>query len=99
MPARARAEKDKRHPSLPYVELPLFLDELRQRSGITPKALEFAILTAARTGEVIGATWAEIDVEAREWRIPAKRMKGRQRASRGTIRARPGNPGAHPARG
>jgi integrase len=64
MPARAKAEKDKRHPSLPYAELPSFLDELRQRSGITPKALEFAILTAARTGEVIGASWAEIDVEA-----------------------------------
>ena len=76
MPARAKGEKDKRHPSLPYAELPRFLDDLRQRSGITPKALEFAILTAARTGEVMGATWAEIDVEAREWRIPAQRMKG-----------------------
>jgi integrase len=75
MPARAKVEKDKRHPSLPYAELPAFLTELRQRSGITPRALEFAILTATRTKEVYGATWAEIDVEARQWIIPAARMK------------------------
>jgi integrase len=75
MPARAKAEKDTRHPSLPYSDLPSFIAELRQRHGITPRALEFAILTAARTGEVIGATWSEIDIEARQWIIPAARMK------------------------
>jgi integrase len=73
MPARAKAEKDKRHPSLPYSELPAFLAELRQRAGITPRALEFLILTAGRTKEVYGAAWAEID--ARQWVIPASRMK------------------------
>ncbi len=74
MPARARGEA-KRHASLPYAELPAFLVELRQRPGITPRALEFAILTAARTKEVYGATWGEIDTEARQWVIPATRMK------------------------
>jgi len=48
---------------------------LRQRAGITPRALEFLILTATRTKEVYGATWAEIDEEARQWIIPASRMK------------------------
>ena len=75
MPARAKAEMDKRHPSLPYSELPAFLVELRQRAGITPRALEFLILTATRTKEVYGATWAEIDEEVRQWIIPAARMK------------------------
>jgi integrase len=76
MPARGRAEKDKRHPSLPYSDLPAFVAELRRRAGITPRALEFLILTATRTKEVYGATWAEIDEEARQWIIPAARMKG-----------------------
>src|SRR5215471_5641571 len=61
MPARAKTDKDRRHPSLPYSELPAFVGELRQRAGITPRALEFLILTATRTKEVYGATWAEID--------------------------------------
>ena len=75
MPARAKVERDKRHPSLPYSELPAFIAELRQRAGVTPRALEFLILTAARTKEVYDATWAEIDEEARQWIIPATRMK------------------------
>jgi integrase len=49
--------------------------ELRQKEGIAARALEFAILTAARTGEVLGATWDEIDLEARLWTIPGSRMK------------------------
>jgi integrase len=75
MPARAKAEKDKRHPSMPYSELPAFVGELRQRAGITPRALEFLILTATRTKEAYGATWAEIDEKTRQWIIPAERMK------------------------
>jgi integrase len=54
---------------------PFFLAKLRQRAGIIPRALEFAILTATRTKEVYGATWAEIDEEACQWIIPAARMK------------------------
>jgi integrase len=49
---------------------------LRERAGVAARALEFAILTAARTGEVIGATWDEIDFGRRTWTIPASRMKG-----------------------
>jgi integrase len=67
--------KVEHHAALPYRELPGFLADLRQREGVAARALEFAILTAARTGEVIGSTWAEIDLEARLWTLPAERMK------------------------
>ena len=60
---------------MPYVELPAFLLELRQLEGIYARTLEFAILTAARTGEVVGATWDEIDLKSKTWTIPANRMK------------------------
>ena len=52
------------------------MTELRTREGVAARALEFAILTAARTGEVIGARWHEIDLAARTWTVPAGRMKG-----------------------
>ena len=48
---------------------------LRARPGVSARGLEFAILTAARTGEVIGARWPEIDLDARMWTVPADRMK------------------------
>ena len=65
-----------RHPAMPFDELPQFLDELRQRNDIiSAPALEFTILTAARSGEVIGATGDEIDLKARTWTVPAARMK------------------------
>jgi integrase len=63
------------HPALPYAEIPAFMAELRERDSLSAKALEFTILTAARTGEVIGATWDEIDLEAKVWTVPASRMK------------------------
>ncbi|MGC2523333.1 MAG: site-specific integrase, partial [Stellaceae bacterium] len=63
------------HAALPYAELAGFMVELREQEGVGARALEFAILTAARTGEVIGATWAEIDLEGRLWTISAERMK------------------------
>jgi integrase len=66
------------HPALPFTELPAFLTELRQREGISAKALEFLILTAARTGEVMGARWSEIDLAAKVWTIGAERMKARK---------------------
>lgn len=62
--------------ALPYAEAPAFLAELRQREGIAARALEFAMLTAARTGEVIGATWDELDLRGSVWTVPGKRMKG-----------------------
>jgi integrase len=52
-----------------------FVPELRQQSGVAPRALEFAILTYARTGEVIGARWEELDLAERLWVVPAARMK------------------------
>jgi integrase len=61
--------------AMPYDTVPSFLAELRQQQGIAARALHFAILTACRTGEVIGARWDEIDVGARLWTIPPARMK------------------------
>jgi integrase len=61
-----------------YQEVPDFITELRKEVGIAPLALEFTILTALRTGDVIGATWEEIDLEAKVWTIPASRMKGKK---------------------
>src|SRR5262249_30220229 len=73
----AKPDKIVKHlAALPYSEMSSFLNSLRAlpRSAASA-ALEFTILTAARTGETIGATWSEIDLEARTWTIPAERMK------------------------
>jgi integrase len=67
------------HPALGFTELPMFMSELAGHRGIAARALEFTILTAARTGEVLHAQWSEIDLDAGVWAIPAERMKsGRQ---------------------
>jgi integrase len=63
------------HAALPFVEAPAFMAELRERDSVSARALEFAVLTAARTGEVIGAQWGEIDLKHKLWTIPADRMK------------------------
>lgn len=63
------------HPALPYGDVPSFLRQLREQRGLAAKALEFTILTAARTGETIGARWSEIDLDAALWTVPANRMK------------------------
>ncbi len=63
------------HAALPWPEAPALLIRLRALRSISAAALEWTILTAARTGETIGATWAEIDFEARVWTVPASRMK------------------------
>ena len=65
----------KHHTSLPYSDLPAFWPKLQMHDGMGARALEFAILTAARTSEVLGARWSEIDLEARIWRVPKERMK------------------------
>jgi integrase len=62
------------HAALLYQELPSFMAELRNRKTLSALALEFTILTAARTGEVLGATWSEIDLP-RTWTVPGSRMK------------------------
>lgn len=66
---------DKHHAAMPYAAVPAFLGDLRGRETVGRSALEFLILTAARSGEVRGATWAEFDIEAALWTIPATRMK------------------------
>ena len=63
------------HAALAYAELPRFMAALRERDAVTARALEFTILTAARSGEVIGATWGEVDLATAVWTIPADRMK------------------------
>jgi len=65
------------HAALDYHELPAFIIELRRRTGTSARALEFLILTAARTGEVLGAIWDEVDLNGAMWVIPAGRMKAR----------------------
>ena len=75
LPARAKLTRG-HHKAMPYTALPGFLVRLREQPGISARALEFAILTAARTGEVLGTKWDEIDLEARAWTVPATRMKG-----------------------
>ena len=76
LPARGQVAKVNHHAAMPFAELPSFMAELRKREGVAARALEFAILTAARTGEVIGAKWDEIDLGEKTWIIPAGRMKG-----------------------
>jgi integrase len=76
LPARDKVRRVKHHAALPYAELPAFLAQLKIRDAVSARALEFAILTAARTGEVIGAKWPEFDLNSRVWTIPAERMKG-----------------------
>lgn len=63
------------HAALPYQQIGAFMVDLRRQAGIGAAALEFATLTAARSGEVRGATWDEIDLDARTWEIPGSRMK------------------------
>jgi integrase len=75
LPKKAKVRKVKHHAALPYAEIGAFMAELRAQEGIVARALEFTILTAARTGEVLGARWGEFDFEARTWTIPADRMK------------------------
>lgn len=74
-PAIRKVSKVVHHPALPFAEIPTFMAELRKREGVSALALEFAILTAARTGEVIGAAWSEFDLDNQLWTIPADRMK------------------------
>ncbi|MBL0420504.1 integrase arm-type DNA-binding domain-containing protein [Ramlibacter sp. AW1] len=73
--ARGKVAKVQHHKALPIDDVPAFLARLREQAGMGARALEFAILTLARSGEVRGATWAEIDLGRAEWTIPAERMK------------------------
>ena len=63
------------HAALPFADVPAFIGELRSRPATSALALEFTILTAARSGEVRGATWREINMDDATWTVPAHRMK------------------------
>ncbi|KAI3606292.1 Integrase [Cupriavidus necator H850] len=75
LPASSKIRRVQHHPALPYEQLGLFLQQLRAQPGVAAKALEFLILTAARTGEVIGARWGEFDFDKNVWTCPPDRMK------------------------
>jgi integrase len=75
LPARGKVRKVAHHAALGFDDMPEFLAALRGREGMSVRALEFAILTAARTGEVLGARWGEIDPDGKVWTVPAGRMK------------------------
>jgi integrase len=75
LPARRKVQAVTHLAALPYAELPPFMAELRSQQGAAPRALEFAILTACRTGEVLGARWDEFNLAEKMWIIPAGRMK------------------------
>jgi len=70
-----RGRKEGHYAALPFEQVPAFVQELRVQPGSAARALEFALLTAARTGEVLGAVWEEFDVQAAKWRVPPERMK------------------------
>lgn len=76
---RAGRREKGNFPSMPYQQVPAFLERLQRAPGNSPRCLEFAILTAARTSEALTAQWAEFDRSARIWTIPAAKMKCRER--------------------
>lgn len=75
LPARSKVAPVQPHPALPYSELPAFLAALRPREDFSSWAMQFAILTAARSGEVRGMVWTELDLDPALWVVPASRMK------------------------
>jgi integrase len=78
LPPKGKVRPVVHHPALDWRDLPQFMTEASERRGVTWLAIRFAILTAARSGEVRGARWREIDLARRTWTIPAGRMKARR---------------------
>jgi integrase len=74
LPKRARLTRG-HYKAMPFSDVPVFVSSLRAMQGTAPRALEFAILTAARSGETLRARWGEIDLQAKLWTVPAERMK------------------------
>ncbi len=75
LPARGKVAPVEHHAALPWQEMGAFVAALRGQAGVAARALEFTILTAARSGETMGARWAEIDLVAKVWSVPGSRMK------------------------
>ena len=78
LPTKSKVWKVEHHAAMPYTELPVFMVALREEEDIAARALKFMILTAARSGEVLGARWAEINLADKTWIVPAERMKGQR---------------------
>lgn len=74
----SKSGRTKHHPSLPWQRIGAFMSALRAREGVSARAVEFAILTACRSGEVRGAKWTEFDTAGKVWTIPAERMKAKR---------------------
>ncbi|MDC8753316.1 integrase arm-type DNA-binding domain-containing protein [Erythrobacter sp. sf7] len=74
LPARTKLSRG-HHKAMPYDAIPAFVEQLQAREAVAALALEFVILTAARTGEVIAAEWSEVDLAKAVWTVPAERMK------------------------
>jgi integrase len=78
LPARSKVRPVRHHAALPYTKIGGFMKDLRSVESTSAAALEFLILTAARTGEVIGTRWPEINLKDQIWTVPAERMKSRR---------------------
>ncbi len=74
----SKTSRTKNHPSLPWQHIGAFMLALLAREGVAARAVEFAILTACRSGEVRGARWSEFDLAGKLWTIPAERMKAKR---------------------
>jgi integrase len=74
LPKRQRLTRG-HHAAMPYTDVPAFMNDLQARQATAALALEFAILTAARSGEVLGARWEEFDLDRAVWTVPAIRIK------------------------
>ena len=79
LPRRSKVQKVEHHPALPYGEVGAFMTGLRKQEGTAASALEFLILTACRTGEVIGARWGEVNIGEALWTVPPERVKAGRR--------------------
>ena len=75
LPPKARVARVEHHSALPWHEMAAFMGELAKQDGLSARALELTILTAARTSETLNARWSEIDLDRRVWIVPAERMK------------------------
>jgi integrase len=80
LPKKSQVAPVENHPALPYAQLPEFMADLRRRDGFGARALEYSILTAARTADTIGGKWTEIDLRDNLWTVPKDRMKGQRGA-------------------
>jgi len=78
LPRPTKVATIKHHAALPFIEIGQFMQQLRKETGVASRALEFLILTAARTNEVILAQWSEINLAAKVWVVPAEHMKSKR---------------------